>query len=152
MTGNRVIKAVLILAVVGAAVGLLIRFNAVQLPTGPVSIVWDREACAHCSMHIGEPSFAAQLQLADGEILNFDDPGCLFELLAKEAPEVHAVYFRNHARDGWLGRDEAAFVPVEPTPMGYGIAAVEKGTEGSHDWAWAKERVLEKRHARNEGM
>ncbi len=41
---------------------------------GPVPIVWDKEACAHCHMHIGEPPFAA-LSYAEA-----DYPASMFTL------------------------------------------------------------------------
>ncbi len=148
MTGARVLKVLVGAAVTAVAVGALIRLNKVTVPEGPVPIVWDREVCAHCSMHIGERAFAAQLQLKDGRVENFDDPGCLFEFLGEDGRPVHAIYFRDHATDRWLARDEAGFVPVESSPMGYGIGAVDLGTEGAHTWTWAETRVQEKREAR----
>ena len=36
-------------------------YRAQRLPEGPQPIVWDREACAHCHMHIGEPRFALMM-------------------------------------------------------------------------------------------
>ena len=150
MTSNRWLNALIAAAVIGAAVYSLVKVNMVALPDHAVPIVWDREVCAHCSMHIGEPAFAAQLQLLDGTIHNFDDPGCLFELLAKDNPEVHAVYFRDYAGHEWLSQHQAAFIAVEPTPMGYGIAAVKRGTAGAQDMSWAKARVLEAKHAQRE--
>src|SRR5512139_683025 len=85
-----------ILAAIGGA-GLAlyagIRFLAPTVPSGPVPIVWDKEPCAHCRMHIGDPRFAAQLQAADGRVASFDDPGCLFAYVEAEAPEVTHLYF-----------------------------------------------------------
>src|SRR5690242_12190335 len=73
-------------------------YRAQRLPEGPQPIAWDREACAHCHMHIGEPRFAAQLQTEDGRVLNFDDPGCLLAYDAAEHPRSRAVYF-HHLRE-----------------------------------------------------
>ena len=60
-------------------------------PAGPVTAVWDHEACVFCRMHVGEPAFAAQLHTEDGDVWFFDDPGCLFEFLDRDAPKVHAM-------------------------------------------------------------
>jgi hypothetical protein len=98
---------------------------------GPVPVAWDREACAHCRMHVGEPGFAAQLQTKEGRVLNFDDPGCLLRYEAEAHPEVHAVYFHHMSEDRWLPRERTAFVRADPTPMGYGLGAVEQGTAGA---------------------
>lgn len=102
-----------------------------RLPEGPVEVLWDREACAHCRMHVGEPSFAAQLQLKDGRVLHFDDPGCLLRYEADTRPDVHAAWFHHSREDRWLPRERTAFAPVSPTPMGYGLGAVEVGTPGA---------------------
>lgn len=148
MTTRRALKVLAGAAVVAIVVAAAIRLNKVTVPEGPVPIVWDREVCAHCSMHIGERAFAAQLQLKDGRIDNFDDPGCLFEFLSEDKQPVHAIYFRDHAADRWLARDEARFVPVESSPMGYGIGAVGLDTKGANTWAWAEARVEQKREER----
>ncbi len=105
--------------------------DAQRLPSGPVPIVWDQEACAQCHMHIGDPAFAAQLQLASGEVLNFDDPGCLFTWVASHAAPRHAVWFHHHEADRWLSDAQVGFVPASPTPMAYGLAAVEQSAAGA---------------------
>jgi hypothetical protein len=106
--------------------------EAQRLPTGPVPIVWDQEACAQCKMHIGDPAFAAQVQLGSGEVLDFDDPGCLFTWVAAHEPEKrHAVWFHHHGADRWLAQAEVGFVPASPTPMDYGLAAVERSAAGA---------------------
>ena len=63
------VVGLLVLLAAGAAVVVLQRS-----PTGPVEPAWDRQACAHCRMHLSEPPFAAQLRTAEGEVLYFDDP------------------------------------------------------------------------------
>ncbi|HWV38087.1 MAG TPA: hypothetical protein VN033_06375 [Vulgatibacter sp.] len=103
-----------------------------RLPDGAQEPVWDREPCAHCLMHVGDPSFAAQMQLRDGRILHFDDPGCLLEQLpATHREDVHAVWFHHVREDRWIRGDEVAFLRTEPTPMGYGLGAVDRGSPGS---------------------
>ncbi len=110
---------------VGAGAMALVVWQLQQGPEGPRPVSWDEASCAHCQMHVGEPRFAAQLQTAGGEVHNFDDHGCLFEYVAGENPRVRAAYFRHHRRQAWLSRGEVRFVEVdEPTPMGYGLAAV----------------------------
>jgi hypothetical protein len=121
------------------------------VPSGPVPVVWDKTACAQCRMHIGEPSFAAQLQTADRRVLDFDDPGCLFELLEAEQPEVAQIYFHHSEQERWLSRDQVGFVPHARTPMGYGLAAVERSRAGAIDFEQAAARVRTKRHAQHGG-
>ncbi|MBZ4414999.1 hypothetical protein [Myxococcus sp. RHSTA-1-4] len=114
----------------GGGLGLALAWTE-RLPEGPVPVAWDREACAHCRMHVGEPAFAAQLQLADGRVLNFDDPGCLLRYEAEARPAVHAAWFRHVREDRWIPGARVAFVQVSPTPMGYGVGAVEAGAPGA---------------------
>lgn len=127
-----------VLAAVATAVGFAVRTTA--LPTGPAELVWDKTACAHCSMHVGEPEFAAQLQTQDGRTLAFDDPGCLFLLLDAERPPVHAIWFRHCREARWLPAAAVAFVELTPTPMGFGLGAVDAGTPGSLAFAVAAAR------------
>lgn len=133
-------------ALVVAVIGL-IRFNRAEPPEGPSPIVWDREVCEYCKMHIGDPRFAAQLQTTEGDILNFDDPGCLFEYMKANQLSIHALYFRDHDGSGWLSESDVGFLLVDDSPMGYGIRAVPKDTSGAEDIAWAKARVEERRQA-----
>jgi copper chaperone NosL len=111
------------------------------LPDGPAEVVWDREVCAHCRMHVGEPAFATQLQTSDGRILSFDDPGCAALYLRENEIAVHALYFRHHAADRWIPADDAAFVTVSPTPMGFGYGAVDGGAEDAIPWSEAADRM-----------
>ena len=113
-------------------------------PEGPQPIVWDREPCAHCRMLIGDPAFAAQLHTADGEVESFDDPGCLFARIAAREPAVHALWFHHVSEPQWLPAERVAFARVDPTPMGFGIGAVEAGTPGALSLEEARARVLER--------
>ncbi|MEB2346960.1 MAG: hypothetical protein OZ948_19785 [Deltaproteobacteria bacterium] len=114
-----------------AALALLLLLAACGPPEGPQPIAWDREPCAHCRMLISEPGFAAQLQLRDGSVESFDDPGCLFARLDARPGHVHALWFHHLREDRWLPGDGVAFVRVAPTPMDFGFGAVDPGTPGS---------------------
>lgn len=135
-----IVGALIALGLVGGFVAAIVWSQ--RLPEGPVEIVWDREACAHCHMHIGEPPFAAQLQLEDRKVLNFDDPGCLFSWLqANPGARVHAMYFHHLRENRWLAKAEVGFVEVSPTPMGFGLGAVERNTPGAISFEEAQARV-----------
>jgi copper chaperone NosL len=116
-----------------AACGLFLAFAlaACGLPEGPQPIAWDREPCAHCRMLIGDPAFAAQLQLADGAVESFDDPGCLLARLDARPAAVHALWFHHLREERWLPGDGVAFVRVAQTPMDSGLGAVDVGTQGA---------------------
>ena len=143
---TKVIKGVLLLIALVVVVVAFVRFNRVMLPEGPVPVVWDGEVCEHCKMHVGDPRFAAQLQTAEGDVLNFDDPGCLFDYLQSHEVQVRALYFRNHDEDGWLSESEVGFLPVDESPMGYGIRAVPKAAPGAQNIDWARRQVIDRPH------
>jgi hypothetical protein len=130
-------------ATVCIAVGGAIAFGigaAAALPDGPVAVVWDKAACAQCSMHVGEPAFAAQLTAKDGRTLFFDDPGCLLTFLDRQRPDVHAIWFRHRDEDRWLPAAAVAFATVPRSPMGYGLQAVDPGTPGALTLTQAQQR------------
>ena len=150
MLKNTAKVALLLIAVVAIAY-VFVRYNRVTLPEGPVPIVWDSEVCTECKMHVGDPRFAAQLQTDRGEVLNFDDPGCLFDYLQSHELAVHALYFRNHSGDEWLGEAEVGFVEVGDSPMGYGLAAVPVETPEARSFDWARARVRARTEERHGG-
>lgn len=147
----KVIKGLLLAVALVAITVAFVRFNQPTLAEGAVPVVWDGEVCGHCKMHVGDPRFAAQLQTAQGDVLNFDDPGCLLDYLASHEVSVHALYFRNHGADGWLSEAEAGFISVEDSPMGYGLAAVPKDTPGAQSIDWAEARVEARPHHHHGG-
>jgi copper chaperone NosL len=128
-------KLILLAVLAAAAAGVVVSvLRANELPDAPQPIAWDREPCASCRMHIGEPAFAAQLILTDGRVLNFDDPGCLFDYLERDRPDVHRAWVHHKDTERWIPLDQAGFVRVARTPMGHGFAAVDGGTSGAVGW------------------
>lgn len=152
-------KLIALVLVIAAVLGIrALITGSKELPDQPQPIAWDREACAECRMHIGEPAFAAQLITTDGQVLSFDDPGCLFIHLADSAPQVHRAWVRHVEQDRWLPLDQAGFVRVATSPMGYGLAAVGAGTPGAMTWTEAQADAVRARargqvrdHARHGG-
>lgn len=147
----KIAKILLSVAALVAIGFVAVQFNQVTLPEGAVPVVWDSEVCGDCKMHVGDPRFAAQLQTTTGDVLNFDDPGCLLEYIQSHEASAHAIYFRNYDEDGWLAESEVGFLPVEDSPMGYGIRAVPKGTPEAQDIAWAKKQVSDRPHGQHGG-
>lgn len=128
------------LAPSAAAIAIALAIWQFQNPReGVRSIVWGEQSCEECHMSIDDPSFAAQLQAEDGQVFDFDDPGCLFNYLLRKSPSVHAIYF--HAMNGrqWLRENETAFIATKRSPMGYDLGAVPVGTSPK---ARSFERIL----------
>lgn len=129
--------------VAAAGVTILV-LRAQALPEGVRPIVWDKEVCGECAMAVSDRRFAAQLQRGDGVVLNFDDPGCLFQYLAGHDPEVHALYFHRLEGDDWLTRDQVGFAPAAGSPMGHGLGAVPRETPGAISLDEAREQARRK--------
>jgi copper chaperone NosL len=112
-----------------------------SVPDAPTAIDYDHEACTHCRMLIGDPRWAAQLVTDDGDVLDFDDPGCLMTYVGAHHPAIHRMWFRDSRADRWLAADDARFVRGAPTPMGFGFAAVDRATPGAITLADAEAAV-----------
>jgi hypothetical protein len=103
------------------------------IPDAPTAIAYDREACAHCHMLIGDPRYAVQLVTAAGDVLDFDDPGCALRYVAEARPAIHRLWFRDARRDRWIAASEVRFARGADTPMGSGLAASDAALAGGLD-------------------
>lgn len=108
------------------------------VPDDVQRIEWNRQACAHCRMLIGDPHHAAQLITDDGDVLSFDDPGCAIGYIDEHHPRVHRLWFHHSAEDRWIPAATVGFLTGGTTPMGSGLLAVESGTPGAIDLAAAR--------------
>lgn len=99
-------------------------------PNQPPPIAWDHEACDACGMLVSEPRHAAEIVTRAGEALVFDDPGCLFEYTLRQKPSIERAWFHGEGEQ-WHDFANVAFLTNGSTPMGSGLLAVPKGTEGA---------------------
>lgn len=131
------------LLVVAGLAGLLAMLIARgrPVPNGPVEVVWNQQSCTHCRMSVGEPAHAAQIITDAGDVLVFDDPGCLLHYLDGQVPSVHRIWFHNSVGAGWLTDHEVGFATGATTPMGYGLAAIPATTPGALDLGAARRHL-----------
>ena len=98
---------------------------------GPPEIRVDHSTCAHCTMLISEPRYAAAYRVG-GTDKTFDDVGCLLtSLAAEDAGAEVEVWFRD-VRDGaWIRAADALFAHDDSlrTPMAGGIVATADAAE-----------------------
>lgn len=125
-----------VMAVMGVAA-----YRSQSVPVTPQPVAWDRETCAECRMLISDHRYAAQIQTADGRVLNFDDPSCLITYELREHPKVHAVYFHDSASERWLSAQQAAFLQNAATPMGHGLASVAAGKPNAITYSQAVQKL-----------
>ena len=124
-----------------------------QPTSGPLSIAWGREPCAHCSMAIGEARFAAELRLGPRELLRFDDFGCAIVWLAEhsDSGEPLEIWVMDQDREEWLDARKALYRPQQRTPMAWGFGAVPARETGAVDFEAAKRSVLARKKERASG-
>jgi hypothetical protein len=130
----------LVAAAAAVALGLALR-DAQRLPDTPPPVAWDRAACAHCHMLVGEPGTAAQLVAKDGASVVFDDPGCLVRFIAERRPVVHKLWLHHHDEERWLEPGAAGFI-AGATPMGFGWVTVDRAVAGAMPWTDVQARIL----------
>lgn len=96
----------------------------------PRPLAYDAEVCSHCHMTLSDRRFGAELVLATGRVIPFDDTGCLISFLAGDsatAAAVHTIqvtdFLPPHAL---LDAAGAVFLVSDSirTPMDYHIAAL----------------------------
>ncbi len=135
--------AAVVLAAVG---GFALEVARSRRPAdAPQQIAWDRAACAHCGMLISDPSWAAQFATRDGDVLAFDDPGCLLRYEHEHAADSHAAWFHHRREDRWIPRESVGFAIAGPSPMGYDLAAVDAQEPGAISLDEARRRASEGR-------
>lgn len=119
------------LGVLGALVVVVVVIvrGGTAIPDEVQPVAWHRQACAHCGMLVGEPSYAAQLITGDGEVLVYDDPGCALRHLAERKPHVHRLWFHHGTEDRWLASDQVGFRTGATTPMGSGLVAIDRAPD-----------------------
>lgn len=112
----------------------------------PAAIAYDRVACDHCGMIVGEPRFAAQLTTKDGERYEFDDPSCAVAFVADKGPAIAHMWFRDGSSDEetWIPWQSVGFVPATGSPMDGGLAAVPLPAPGSLSFSEASTRFMER--------
>jgi copper chaperone NosL len=109
--------------------GLMLLLVACKPDLSPRAVAWDRERCAHCEMHVGDPRFAVQILTRSGQAFFFDDPGCANEWRKAHEGEIAAAWYHDSKSERWLSDSEVAFVESRESPMGHGIASVARETK-----------------------
>lgn len=135
---------ILMLAVIGGCSG----------ESGPQPIDEAVDVCASCNMSVSDGPFAAELVQKDGEVLKFDDIGCLAGYLDNNDTDGEAYVRDFHSKD-WIRTDQAFFAESDfHTPMDSGLVAFREESrleefireeKGAKETSW--EDIL--RHARD---
>jgi len=135
-----------------AALVVLALASACSEPSsGPVRIVWGRDACDHCGMTVNEQAFAAEVRVGPREVMRFDDFGCAVSWLESKGGPGAATEFwvMDQGRAEWIDARQAFYRPDQRTPMAYGFAAVQIQAPGSVDFETARQAILERSRDRS---
>lgn len=93
----------------------------------PSEPVWGKQPCAHCLMLLSERRPAAQLMLADGTRMFFDDVGCMAEWLARGSERPAAAWVPGPDGVGWQDAFASRYSAGHRTPMDYGFLSADDG-------------------------
>jgi len=92
----------------------------------PEPIHVGEDVCANCRMAIIEPQFASEIILSSGEVLKFDDLGCLAaRSKSTETPVMQNTFVNDYLTREWINGEKAVIVrgATVQTPMGSGAVA-----------------------------
>lgn len=118
--------------------------------TGPVEVHFDRDACTRCRMVLSDPRFAAEVRwFPEGKrskVAKFDDVGCatlwLEQQPFRDDPRTE-IWVADHRDKQWIDARKAWYVPLNGSPMEYGLGAQSDPAEGALDFEQAKAHIRE---------
>jgi copper chaperone NosL len=114
----------------------------------PRDINYDRDICAQCLMGIAEQQWAVQAINSHGEVLWFDDIGCLNEYMKGDDWKKFSnngkvqIWVGDADHKGkWLDAGKAYYRYGDHTPMGYGYSAVAEPGDSTFTYDETLERI-----------
>ena len=97
----------------------------------PHKVNYERDVCVQCLMGIAEQKYAVQAINNFGEIVWFDDVGCLIEYMKSDdwkkfKGEKVKVWISEADTGEWIDAFSAYYRYGDKTPMGYGYGALKE--------------------------
>lgn len=93
----------------------------------PVEIMPEADECARCRMAVQSDRFSGEWLAANGDVLKFDDLGCMVAYVkgaGPDAPPPKGAFVHDFASGAWLPLEKAHLVRTRfETPMRYGLLA-----------------------------
>lgn len=113
----------------------------------PRIINYERDICAQCLMGIADSLWAVQAINSQGNVLWFDDIGCLEEYM--HTPnwkkffnnQKVKIWVGNTDGGGWIDAEKAYYNFGKHTPMGYGYSAVPVANDSTFTFQQVMERI-----------
>jgi copper chaperone NosL len=90
----------------------------------PVEI-YEEDACSFCRMAISDHRFAGEIIVRTGEVVKFDDLGCMRRFSESRLTDLPAASFvKDYETGGWVPEATATIVKTGiATPMNSGLVA-----------------------------
>lgn len=135
----------------------------------PRKVNYDRDVCAQCLMGVADQQYAVQAINSYGDVLWFDDIGCLNEYMKTPAwkkftagKKIQIWVGDSEHKGKWLDAEKAYYTFGKHTPMGYGYSAVARPNDSTFSFGQMRKRIdegktmrekfLEKHHMMGKGM
>ncbi len=114
----------------------------------PREINFERDECQHCLMGLAEKNYSAQSVNIHGEVIWFDDLGCLISYMdssdwEKFGGDEAVSYIADSQTGEWLNVNDAWFTFGDHTPMGYGYSAHKIKTDSSYNFETTRQRIAD---------
>lgn len=145
------------LALIGAMSLTVLMFSCSrQTDYSPRKINYERDICAQCLMGIADSLWAVQSINSLGDVLWFDDIGCLFEYMRTDNWKKFVnhqkvqIWVGNTQNGGWIDAKKAYYNFGKHTPMGYGYSAVEKPNDSTFTFSQVQKRIEQGKTMREE--
>lgn len=119
--------------------------------SGPVTVKWDRDTCARCSMVLSDRFHSAQVRATTepgkrSKVFMFDDIGCALIWLEdkpwRDDPQTE-IWVTDQRSGAWIDARSAHYIPGKVTPMEYGLGAQSEALPEALDFAQARQRIFE---------
>lgn len=119
--------------------------------SGPVTVKWDRDLCARCSMVLSDRLHSAQVRATTepgkrSKVFMFDDIGCALIWLEDKPWRDDAkteIWVTDHRNGTWIDARSAHYIPGQVTPMEYGLGAQSEAAPNALDFAQARQQTFE---------
>jgi len=110
----------------------------------PVDFKPGSVACPQCHMDLKSMTDSAELVKQDGNVVVFDDPGCMVLWMDAHHIDPSSVRLWVYSRDShrWIDATKAYYSQTDPTPMGYGFGAYEKPAKDRIGFEEMRMRIL----------
>ena len=117
-----------------------------QADQSPRKINWDRDVCANCLMGMADQNYSVQSINQYGDVIWFDDLGCLVEYMKSPDWErfdgKSAVSWVGNCETGeWIKVEDAWYRFGDRTPMGYGYGALSSKSDSTFDYNTTVNRI-----------